>query len=149
MSTSYYLVNRKKYEEYQAFQDFWENRLVPHVKESIENYCSSVDGEYVNNDTAEDVLEELENRCSFCPLSMESASERVRAYSPRTGFFWDNMSVNGILIYSLETLHSFLEDHPEYFLQDEYSKEISFEKFCEETEQKFPAGRKKTFNRRK
>ena len=149
MSTSYDLVNRKKYEEYRAFQDFWENRLLPQVKESIENYCSSVDGEYVNNDTAEDVLEELEYRCAFCPLSMEGASERIGGYSPRSGFFWDNRSVNGVLIYSLETLHRFLEEHPEYFLQDEYSNEISFEEFCEKTEQKLPAGTKKKSIRRK
>lgn len=149
MSTSYYLVNRKKYEEYQAFQDFWENRLVPLIKESIENYCSSIDGEYVNNDTAEDVLEKLKYRCSFCPLSLDDTGTRIGAYSPRNGFFWDNMSIDGIYIYSLEELYGFLKEHADYFLQDEYSEEIGFEKFCEETEQKFPSGRKKTSTRRK
>ena len=143
MSTSYYLMNRKKYEEYLAFQDFWENRLVPQVKESIENYCSSVDGEYVNNDTAEDVLDELKYRCSFCPLSLDDTGTRIGAYSPVSGFFWDNISVDGTLIRSLEVLRDFLNKHPEYFLQDEYSEEINFVKFCEMTGQQFSAGMRK------
>ena len=55
MSTTYYLRHKKKYEEYQGFEKFWDE-LIAKTKESIDGYCRKVDGWLVNADLAEDII---------------------------------------------------------------------------------------------
>ncbi len=142
MSTSYYLTNNDKYKEYLAFQEFWENTLLPGIKDDIEKYCASAEGEYVNSDTAEDVLEDLKQHLPFCPLSLEDCSKRIGAFSVHDGFFWDSyIRFEGNLISSVEDLMRFLENNPEYVLQDECCETINLEEFCKRTKQVLPSGK--------
>lgn len=129
MSTSYYVTNRTKEKEYRAFADFWNNQLKPEVLKSIKDYCSSAAGEYVNENTTEDIWEHIENTLPFCPLSEEDCGSRFGAYTNADGFFWDHITVDGVLIYSLKSLSEFLAQHPDYCIQNEYCEDISLEEF--------------------
>ncbi|MET3569277.1 hypothetical protein [Enterocloster citroniae] len=44
MSTEYYISNRRKREEILAFNRFWEEKLIPGIKEQINEYCERPTG---------------------------------------------------------------------------------------------------------
>ena len=44
MSISYYIFNRKKREEIQEFNRFWEETFIPGLKQQIEAYCGERNG---------------------------------------------------------------------------------------------------------
>ena len=50
LSISYYIFNRKKREEIQEFNRFWEETFIPGLKQQIEAYCGERNGTYVNPD---------------------------------------------------------------------------------------------------
>ena len=133
MSTSYYITNKTKEKEYRAFADFWDNQLMPELLKSIEGYCSSTAGEYVNEDTTEDIWEHIKYRLPFCPLNEENCGSRFGAYTNANGFRWDHITVDRVLIYSLKSLSEFLAQHPDYCIQDECSEDISLEEFRAKT----------------
>lgn len=133
MSTSYYVVDKKKLKEYQDFEEFWENRFKPGMKKMIEDYCSNAKGEYINQDSAEDIWYDISARLPYCPLDTDASETWIGAYSRTGGFLWNFADVDGAMIASPKDLSSFLASHPDFALQDENWKEISVEEFCSRT----------------
>ena len=58
MSTNYYIFNRKKREEIQEFNRFWEETFIPGLKQQVEDYCSKRNGTYVNTDFGNEIIKE-------------------------------------------------------------------------------------------
>ena len=58
LSTNYYIFNRKKREEIQEFNRFWEETFIPGLKQQVEDYCSKRNGTYVNTDFGNEIIKE-------------------------------------------------------------------------------------------
>ncbi len=129
MSASYYITNKKKLKEYQAFQEFWDNRFIPGIMDSIREYCEGAAGEYINQSTARDICDEISFGLPSCPISIDDSSMRIGTFSRISGFLWDWADIEGTVISSVADMVSFLSAHPECSLQDENWRDISVEEF--------------------
>ena len=58
MSETYYLVNKTKNLEYDKFKAFWEEKLLPHFDEMIEQYAAERSAE---NPAAEEFVRDMCN----------------------------------------------------------------------------------------
>ena len=72
LSTSYYIFNRKKREEIQEFNRFWEETFIPGLKQQIEAYCGERNGTYVNPDFGNEIINEKISGISDAPGKSES-----------------------------------------------------------------------------
>ena len=117
MSITYYIADKNKKDEYEKFRKFWEDELFPEFIDKIYEYCSSVDGEIVNQDLAEGIAED--NLCGYSsvPLS-ETKFEEVMVTVNHAGVFWRKCVVEGNSINSLEELIKFFskKEHQEHYL---------------------------------
>ena len=72
LSTNYYIFNRKKREEIQEFNRFWEETFIPGLKQQVEDYCSKRNGTYVNTDFGNEIIKEKIAGISGAPGKSES-----------------------------------------------------------------------------
>lgn len=142
MSVDYYLSNRKKREEIQSFNEFWENHLVPELKNRIMDYCDEVDGDHVNSDFAKQVIDDRVSSFSYAPgdtTSYETLIGSSRWNGRRTLFQWDGAYVDGRVIsdeLSIIEFFSNKEHQIQYCIIDEYNKEYTLNEFLDKIKSK-------------
>lgn len=136
MSTTYYLRHKKKYEEYQGFEKFWDE-LIAKTKESIEKYCRKVDGCLVNADLAEDIIDDKINSLSYCPIYDDQYDTDFCSGSAR-GFVFRPCYIEGQRIYNIQELKAFseTEEAKEYVIVDDCNEPFSYEDFFALVEKK-------------
>lgn len=136
MSTTYYLRHKKKYEEYQGFEKFWDE-LIAKTKESIEKYCRKVDGWLVNADLAEDIIDDKISSLSYCPIYDDQYDTDFCSGSAR-GFVFRPCYIEGQRIYNIQELKAFseTEEAKEYVIVDDCNEPFSYEDFFALVEKK-------------
>lgn len=136
MSTTYYLRNKKKYEEYKGFEKFWDE-LIAKTKESIEEYCRKVDGWLVNADLAEDIIDDKISSLSYCPIYDDQYDTDFCSGSAR-GFVFRPCYIEGQRIYNMQELKAFseTEEAKEYVIVDDCNEPFSYEDFFALVEKK-------------
>lgn len=136
MSTTYYLRNKKKYEEYNGFEKFWDE-LIAKTKESIEEYCRKVDGWLVNADLAEDIIDDKISSLSYCPIYDDQYDTDFCSGSVR-GFVFRPCYIEGQRIYNMQKLKAFseTEEAKEYVIVDDCNEPFSYEDFFALVEKK-------------
>lgn len=136
MSTTYYLRHKKKYEEYQGFEKFWDE-LIAKTKESIEEYCRKVDGWLVNADLAEDIIDDKISSLSYCPIYDDQYDTDFCSGSAR-GFVFRPCYIEGQRIYNIQELKAFseTEEAKEYVIVDDCNEPFSYEDFFALVEKK-------------
>ena len=136
MSTTYYLRNKKKYEEYKGFEKFWDE-LIAKTKESIEEYCRKVDGWLVNADLAEDIIDDKISSLSYCPIYDDQYDTDFCSGSAR-GFVFRPCYIEGQRIYNMQELKVFseTEEAREYVIVDDCNEPFSYEDFFALVEKK-------------
>lgn len=136
MSTTYYLRHKKKYEEYQGFEKFWDE-LIAKTKESIEKYCRKVDGWLVNADLAEDIIDNKISSLSYCPIYDDQYDTDFCSGSAR-GFVFRPCYIEGQRIYNMQKLKAFseTEEAKEYVIVDDCNEPFSYEDFFALVEKK-------------
>ena len=136
MSTTYYLRHKKKYEEYQGFEKFWDE-LIAKTKESIEKYCRKVDGWLVNADLAEDIIDNKISSLSYCPIYDDQYDTDFCSGSAR-GFVFRPCYIEGQRIYNMQELKVFseTEEAREYVIVDDCNEPFSYEDFFALVEKK-------------
>lgn len=136
MSTTYYLRNKKKYEEYKGFEKFWDE-LIAKTKESIEEYCRKVDGWLVNADLAEDIIDDKISSLSYCPIYDDQYDTDFCSGSAR-GFVFRPCYIEGQRIYNIQELKAFseTEEAKEYVIVDDCNEPFSYEDFFALVEKK-------------
>lgn len=136
MSTTYYLRNKKKYEEYKGFEKFWDE-LIAKTKESIEKYCRKVDGWLVNADLAEDIIDDKISSLSYCPIYDDQYDTDFCSGSAR-GFVFRPCYIEGQRIYNIQELKAFseTEEAKEYVIVDDCNEPFSYEDFFALVEKK-------------
>lgn len=142
MSTEYYLSNRKKKEEVQTFNSFWENRLIPELKKRITDYCMDLNGIHVNQSFAEQIID---NRISpiSCTMTDSTSYETLIGSSywngKRTLFQWEGAYVDGHVIrdeISVVEFYSNKENQTVYSIVDEYGTEYTLNAFLDKIKSK-------------
>lgn len=136
MSTTYYLRHKKKYEEYQGFEKFWDE-LIAKTKESIDGYCRKVDGWLVNADLAEDIIDDKISSLSYCPIYDDQYDTDFCSGSAR-GFVFRPCYIEGQRIYNIQELKAFseTEEAREYVIVDDCNEPFSYEDFFALVEKK-------------
>ena len=136
MSTTYYLRHKKKYEEYQGFEKFWDE-LIAKSKESIDGYCRKVDGWLVNADLAEDIIDDKISSLSYCPIYDDQYDTDFCSGSAR-GFVFRPCYIEGQRIYNIQELKAFseTEEAKEYVIVDDCNEPFSYEDFFALVEKK-------------
>lgn len=136
MSTTYYLRHKKKYEEYQGFEKFWDE-LIAKTKESIDGYCRKVDGWLVNADLAEDIIDDKISSLSYCPIYDDQYDTDFCSGSAR-GFVFRPCYIEGQRIYNIQELKAFseTEEAKEYVIVDDCNEPFSYEDFFALVEKK-------------
>ena len=135
LSTEYYISNRRKREEILAFNRFWEEKLIPGIKEQINEYCGEANGIHVNMGFAERVMEDEISKICHAPgdsQSYETALGSSRSNGKRTLFQWEGSYVDDHIIRDEGSLVDFFshqanQDH--YCIVDEHGTEYSIEDF--------------------
>lgn len=120
MSTSYYLRNKKDYEEYQNYLNFLE-KLKVDTNQKIKEYCDAVNGKLINADfveDAEDVVSSLFNKLDW-EVGYEDQEIGTKT---RNGFSYYSYSLG------LEEIKRRCESG-EYEVIDEYDKILAYEEF--------------------
>ncbi|MBQ6518707.1 MAG: hypothetical protein IJI14_08305 [Anaerolineaceae bacterium] len=142
MSETYYLVNKTKNLEYDKFKAFWEEKLLPHFDEMIEQYAAERSAE---NPAAEEFVRDMCNLrysstirdARYFPVYDTVYKQRLGYYSDTTHrFVWDeggDATVSGTAITSKETLKKVLDTNPDISLCDDYGRLMSLDKFLSET----------------
>ena len=74
MSTTYYIVNRKRKKECEEFKKFWEEEWFPEITDKLYQFCTGTNGEIVNKDLAESISEDKMCGFSCTPLSSAVAA---------------------------------------------------------------------------
>lgn len=131
MSTNYYLVDKNKKEEYVKLVNFWENVLFANVTTLIDKFFEENKGQVIDTDLKEDILKsEKITSLKQCPIYDDICSVRLGC-ATATGFYWDYVSLNWstMCVSDYETLATYLREHTEYIIVDEYDEIISLEKF--------------------
>lgn len=137
MSTKYYISNRKKREEIQAFNDFWEKNLIPGLKKQIGDYCKEASGEYVNPAFAEAVIDDKVSGFSYPPGDASSYEAEIcstRYNGSRTLCQWEGICVDDDIIRDESSLIDFFqvkENQKRYCITDEYDKEYTLAEFLD------------------
>ena len=136
MSTTYYLRHKKKYEEYQGFEKFWDE-LIAKTKESIDGYCRKVYGWLVNADLAEDIIDDKISSLSYCPIYDDQYDTDFCSGSAR-GFVFRPCYIEGQRIYNIQELKAFseTEEAKEYVIVDDCNEPFSYEDFFALVEKK-------------
>ena len=135
MSTNYYIFNRKKREEIQEFNRFWEETFIPGLKQQIEDHCSKQNGAYVNTDFGNEIIGEKISGISGAPGKSESY-ETVIGVSHWNGkrnlFQWEGSYVEEHIIRDESSLVEFFNsktNQQQYSIVDEFDKEYTLEAF--------------------
>ena len=135
MSTNYYIFNRKKREEIQEFNRFWEETFIPGLKQQVEDYCSKRNGTYVNTDFGNEIIEEKIAGISGAPGKSESY-ETVIGVSHWNGkrnlFQWEGSYVEEHIIRDEASLVEFFNSkmyQQQYSIVDEFDKEYTLDAF--------------------
>lgn len=137
MSTEYFISNRNKREEIQAFNKFWEEKLIAGLKTQINNYCNEVDGDYVNINFAEDIIMDKVSKISYAPADTTSYETKIgssRWNGKRTLFQWEGACINDHVIRDEMSLVDFFADkdiQKQYYITDEYNAEYTFNEFLD------------------
>ena len=71
LSTYYYLCDRRKREEVEAFNQFWEFDLIPGMEKQINDYCNNLAGTCVNSKYADFIIQEKLSNLFDTPLLRE------------------------------------------------------------------------------
>lgn len=119
MSRCFCVTDTEKKAEYDKFNEFWENILLPETKQRINDFCEQMQGKYVNEDFAEDVIEENLKSLTYTTLSSDAYDYEIGTLTTEK-FFWFGTEVEGEYISSKESLKNFLKNNPKYVLTDEY-----------------------------
>ncbi len=135
LSTSYYIFNRKKREEIQEFNRFWEETFIPGLKQQIEAYCGERNGTYVNPDFGNEIINEKISGISDAPGKSESY-EMVIGVSHWNGkrnlFQWEGSYVEEHIIRDEASLVEFFNskmNQQQYSIADEFDKEYTLDAF--------------------
>ena len=135
LSTNYYIFNRKKREEIQEFNRFWEEIFIPGIKQQIEDHCSKQNGAYVNTDFGNEIIGEKISGISGAPGKSESY-ETVIGVSHWNGkrnlFQWEGSYVEEHIIRDESSLVEFFNskmNQQQYSIVDEFDKEYTLEAF--------------------
>lgn len=137
MSTEYYLSNRKKQEEIQAFNKFWEEELIPEFKQKIIDYCKKADGRYVNEMFAEQIIEEKITDISAAPGDSQGYETIIgvsRWSGKRPLFQWEGSYIEDCIIRDEGSLVGFFAsktNQERYCIVDENHKEYTLKGFLE------------------
>ncbi|MBQ6344404.1 MAG: hypothetical protein IJI41_14915 [Anaerolineaceae bacterium] len=142
MSETYYLVNKTKKLEYEMFKAFWEQKLLPHFDEMLEQYAAERAAE---NPAAETFIRNI------CDLRYDSTIRSARhfpvsdiVYMQRLGYYswttrqfdWDgggDISVSGTFITNKDELKKVLEAKTDVSICDGYGNLLTFTEFINET----------------
>lgn len=121
MPTNYYLADRRKKEECKRFEKFWEEEWFPQIRSSIYDFCTMIDGEIVNEDLAEGIIED--NLCgfSYSPLS-DTLFKQSFLTVKKSGIFWHKCTIGNLTFDSQESLIKFFstkENQDKYLIEDE------------------------------
>ena len=135
LSISYYIFNRKKREEIQEFNRFWEETFIPGLKQQIEAYCGERHGTYVNPDFGNEIINEKISGISDAPGKSESY-EMVIGVSHWNGkrnlFQWEGSYVEEHIIRDEASLVEFFNskmNQQQYSIVDEFDKEYTLDAF--------------------
>ena len=122
-------------EEIQAFNRFWEETFIPGLKQQIENYCSEVNGTYVNAEFGNEIVRESISGISGAPGKSESY-ETVIGVSHWNGkrnlFQWEGSYVEEHIIRDEASLVDFFNskmNQQQYSIVDEFDKEYTLDAF--------------------
>ena len=123
MSTNYYIFNRKKREEIQEFNRFWEETFIPGLKQQVEDYCSKRNGTYVNTDFGNEIIEE---KIAGTVIGLSHWNGK------RNLFQWEGSYVEEHIIRDEASLVEFFNskmNQQQYSIVDEFDKEYTLDAF--------------------
>lgn len=129
MSTTYYLRNRQKYKEYEAFRGFWEN-LVSKTKLSLTEYCEKTNGELVDRALAKDIVDDTISRIKRCPIDQEQFDMELFICSESfVHMRYEVCTKSGACIQDVASFEAFMktEEAKRYQIVNEYWEEVSYE----------------------
>ena len=135
MSTEFYISNRIKKREVTSLNSFWEKQLIPELKKHITDYCNELNGQYINNDVANRIIDsKISPISSVMDDSFNYETLIGTSYKNGKGtlFQWEGESVDGHVICDEVDVVEFFsnrENQIKYCIMDDYGKEYTLNEF--------------------
>lgn len=110
MSTVYYIIDKKIEKEIKDFSDFFENKIISYIEDTIEKYCAKTDGKYINNDYTEEVLDELIPKVKYSQPNDDNYMFRIGHIwygDKKPRFIWGQFHLDGFFIYDFKSFKDF------------------------------------------
>lgn len=124
---SIYIRSVKKYREYTAFFELWNQQVVPSIRMETSSAFSKAE---VSESFKEIIFDQLNDFLRKQLLFEDYYEERLGQITSK-GFIFDHVRLEGIYIWDKESLKEFLERYPDYILLDDMNKKVSFEEIFE------------------
>lgn len=88
-------------DEFIKFVSYWEEKWFLQIKKDLYDFCNEIDGEIVNQDLAESIVEDyILGGCQYAPISHTLYQESLVTIK-KAGVFWHSHVWDGIKISSL------------------------------------------------
>lgn len=127
MGKSIYIRSMKKYREYIAFFEIWNQEVVPSIRLETSAVFSKAD---VSDSFKEIIFDQINDFLRKQLLFEDYYEERLGQITSK-GFIFDHVRLEGIYIWDKESLKEFLERCPDYILLDDMDEKVSFEEIFE------------------
>lgn len=132
MSTSYYIVDKVKKNEYIKLKAFWEQEMYPNIETQINKFFDENTGNFINADLQEEVIEtSVLSALKYCPISDDTFTAKIGT-ATKEDFYWDVVEINDLVhkqIVDVSELEKFLNVNTNYEIIDEYGEAIEISTF--------------------
>ncbi|MCI9183463.1 MAG: hypothetical protein HFG61_01110 [Lachnospiraceae bacterium] len=116
-----YISDKNKKEEVWKLRKYWEEKWFPAIKASLYNFCADTNGQIVNAELGESLIEFYVGNLQYPPID-DILYRQSLVVINKAGIFWRNRVLDSIIISSFSELISFFdksENQEKYILEDE------------------------------
>ncbi len=132
--SGFYIVDRSKKEEIERLKKYWSENCAPDITDppGFYRFCAEIDGEIVNEELAEYIMEGYLNglRYYYTPPVSDWQYKKQFITIVKAGVFWHNHILEGIKISSHSEFIRFFdkeENRKKYIVEDFYGNRYSLE----------------------
>ena len=116
-----YISDKSKKEEVWKLRKYWEEKWFPAIKRSLYNFCTDTNGQIVNAELGESLIEFYVGNLQYPPISDTLYKESLVTIN-KAGIFWHNHVWDGVMISNYSELILFFDEsvnQEKYILEDE------------------------------
>lgn len=115
-----YISDKNKKEEVWKLRKYWEEKWFPAIKASLYNFCADTNGQIVNAELGESLIEFYVGNLQYPPID-DILYRQSLVVINKAGIFWRNRVLDGIMISNFSELILFFdksENQEKYILED-------------------------------